>query len=236
MGDITAFVGAAGGVGTTRLTLEAAATLSRDGESVAVLDAAYATQGLADHLEGRIDPDVTALVTEDRPLSEGLHELSVATDGRVACAPARAPFARLARAKSPDAAQRFERLAEAAAAGHDAVLLDVPPVAANQSVAAVNVADRTAVVAPGTPRGRDLLARTRDRLADVDGDVDAAVATRSDGVDWADAAVPESGTTAPGAVPVCDEADGGFAAGVAAATAAATGRDLDVEFGGGLLL
>lgn len=234
-GPITAFVGATGGAGTTRLTVEAAATLARDGASVAVLDAAYATQGLADHLGGRIDPDVTALVTAERPLVDGLYELPVAVEGRVRCCPAHAQFERLARAKTPGAAERFEHLAESAAGDHDAVLLDVPPIAANQAVAAVTVADRVAVVAPGTDRGVDALARTRDRLADVGTDADVAIATRADAADWADAAVPESDVTAPGDVPVCDEATDAFAASVAAATELAVGRELDLEFERGLL-
>jgi MinD-like ATPase involved in chromosome partitioning or flagellar assembly len=235
MSDITAVVGAVGGAGTTRLTVEVAATLARDGASVAILDAAYATQGLADHVQGRIDPDVTALVTEDRPLEEGVVELPVDAPGRVACCPAYAPFERLARAKTPDAAQRLERLAETAAREYDAVLVDTPPVAANQAVAAVHVADRVAVVTPGTTRGVDALARTRDRLADVGAAVDASVATRTGETSAADVAVPESPVTEPGAVPVCDTSDGAFAAGVVAATEAALGVSLDVEFDGGLL-
>lgn len=235
MGDITAFVGTVGGAGTTRLTVETAATLARDGESVAVLDAAYATQGLADHVQGRIDPDVTALVTEDRPVDAGLVELLVETPGRVVCCPAFAPFERLARAKTPDAAQRFERLAETAAREYDAVLVDTPPVAANQSVAAVNVADRVAVVTPGTSRGVDALARTRDRLADVGVETDASVATRASENSAVDVAVPESAVSDPGAVPVCDTADGPFVEGVAAATETALDVSLGLEFDDGLL-
>jgi MinD-like ATPase involved in chromosome partitioning or flagellar assembly len=235
MHGITAFVGAVGGAGTTRLTVETAATLARDGASVAILDAAYATQGLADHVQGRIDPDVTALVTEDQPLEAGLVELPVDAPGHVRCCPAYAPFERLARAKTPDAAQRFERLAETAADAHDAVLLDTPPVAANQAVAAVHVADRVVVVTPGTTRGVDALARTRDRLADVGASADASVATRTSESSAADVAVPESGVTDPGSVPVCDTSDGAFAERVARATETALGVSLDVEFDGGLL-
>lgn len=235
MNDVTAFVGATGGAGTTRLTVETAATLARAGWSVAVLDAAYATQGLADHVQGRIDPDVTALVTEERPLDDGLVELPVETPGRVVCCPAYAPFERLARAKTPAAAQRFERLAEAAAREYDAVLLDTPPVAANQSVAAVTVADRVAVVTPGTGRGADALARTRDRLADLGVEADASVATRTAEAAAVDVAVPESATTSPGAVPVCDTGDGAFAAAVAETAEAALDASLELEFDSGLL-
>lgn len=66
-----AFVGAAGGAGTTRLTLECAALLAREGRDVVVLDAAYGTQGLADRIPGRVDPDMTALCLDDRPLAGG---------------------------------------------------------------------------------------------------------------------------------------------------------------------
>jgi Flp pilus assembly CpaE family ATPase len=40
-----ALVGATGGAGTTRLTLETADLLAREGHAVAVFDAAFATQG-----------------------------------------------------------------------------------------------------------------------------------------------------------------------------------------------
>jgi len=42
-----ALVGVAGGAGTTRTAVEMAATLARADRSVAVLDAAFGTQGLA---------------------------------------------------------------------------------------------------------------------------------------------------------------------------------------------
>ena len=111
-----AFVGAAGGVGTTRTTLETAVALAVDGADVAVFDAAYATQGLGDHLSGRLDPDLTALLTDraEAPLSSGLVDFAVDPDrdldvvGRVACCPADAPFERLARAKTVAAARRLE--------------------------------------------------------------------------------------------------------------------------------
>lgn len=230
----TALVGAVGGAGTTRLCIELAGLFAAEGEEVVVLDAAYATQGLADHLDGRIDPDVTALVTEDRPLADGLVTLDTAGDGSVAVAPARAPFERLARAKTPEAAQRFESLVDAARERADRVLVDVPPVAANQAVAAVNAADRVALVAPGTTRGADGVARMRDRLADVGADADAVVATRTDECGFTDATVPTD-ETGPGETPVADTGDGAFAAGVAAAAAVACDTEIEREFDGGLL-
>ncbi|MFC6730175.1 ParA family protein, partial [Natronoarchaeum mannanilyticum] len=62
-----ALVGTAGGAGATRLTAEVGATLARDDRSVAVLDVAFATQGLAQHVPGRIETDVVDLVTDDDP-------------------------------------------------------------------------------------------------------------------------------------------------------------------------
>ena len=58
-----ALVGAAGGIGTTRLALESGATLARTGRDIAVVDAAFDTQGLARYVEGRIEVDATALAT-----------------------------------------------------------------------------------------------------------------------------------------------------------------------------
>jgi Mrp family chromosome partitioning ATPase len=58
-----ALVGAVGGAGTTRTAVEFGATLARDGRDVAILDAAYATQGLADYLAGRIETDITRVAT-----------------------------------------------------------------------------------------------------------------------------------------------------------------------------
>lgn len=66
-----AVVGAVGGAGTTRTCLALAGILARDGRSVVILDAAYATQGLSDHVPGRIAPDMTALVVDDLSLASG---------------------------------------------------------------------------------------------------------------------------------------------------------------------
>lgn len=232
--DATALVGATGGAGTTRLSLELAGLLAGEGADVAVLDAAYATQGLADHLSGRIEPDITTLVTEERSLEEGLVELDTAGEGTVELAPAHAPFERFARAKTPETAERFESLVETARERADHVLLDVPPVAANQAVAAVNAADRTALVAPGTTRGADGVARMRDRLADIGVEVDSVVATRTDEAAFADTAVPEDGTP-PGETPVADDGEGAFTAGVAAALDEVCGIEIERTFDDGLL-
>jgi MinD superfamily P-loop ATPase len=98
----------------------------------------------------------------------------------VAFCPAHAPFERLARAKTPEAARAFETVVADAAERFDHVLLDVPPVAANQSVAALTTAQRRALVTPATQRGADLLPRQRGRLSDLDAPADAVVATRTD--------------------------------------------------------
>ncbi|MFB6301262.1 MAG: ParA family protein [Haloferacaceae archaeon] len=235
MTDTAALVGAVGGAGTTRLAVEVGALLAADGADVAVLDAAFATQGLGDYLGGRLDPDLTALVTDqiDAPLDDGLRDLDDADlAGRAACCPASAPFERLARAKSADAARRFEDRVAEAADDFDAVLVDTPPIAANQAIAAIDACDRTALVAPATTRGTDGRERMRARIRDLGGDVDAVVATR--GTDEAaDASVPrtEAGVTAAPTAP-----DGGeFGDGVARAAAAILGIDVDGPDRSGLL-
>lgn len=229
-----ALVGAAGGAGTTRLAVECGATLARTGRDVAILDAAYATQGLADYVDGPIGTDVTELVTDDEAeLDDVLQTLDVDAPGRLACCPARAPFERLARAKTAGAAERFAKQVAAAALSHDVVFVDTPPLAANQAVGAVDVADRVAVVTPDSERGADALARTRARLTDVGESVDAIVANFADGdpvVTDADARVPTHGTAAPGACPTCLSSDEAFAPAIAAATEAALDLRLDIEF------
>jgi cellulose biosynthesis protein BcsQ len=234
--QICTLVGATGGAGTTRLAVELGATLARDGREVAVVDAAFATEGLARHLAGRIDPDATVLVTDDRPLADGRREHAASADlsGRLELCPARAPFERMARAKTAEAARRFEELLADAAAAFDHVLVDAPPVAGNQSVAAVTAADRVAVVAPASERGVDAVQRARGRIADVGASVDAVVANRA-GPDHplrsADAAVPESDATAVEAVPAsAPDPEAGFGPAVADAAEAVFETTLDLEF------
>jgi len=230
-GSVYALVGGVGGAGTTRLSLEFAATLARAERRVAVVDAAFATQGLATATPGPVDVDVTDVVTADRPLADATVELSLDVPGRVAVAPARAPFERLARAKTSECARRLADRLSTANDQYDAVVVDVPPVAANQSVAAVTAADHVTVVVPDTPRGEDALARTRDRLVDVDAAVDAVVANFADPDDPslpdADAVVPESETTELGAAPVALDTDP-FPTAVAAAVETVVGVDLNL--------
>ncbi|MFC4359476.1 AAA family ATPase [Halobium salinum] len=242
----TALVGTVGGAGTTRTAVELAATLARDGHEVAVVDAAFATQGLADYVSGRIDPDATTLVTDraEAPLSAGLVDLDLdlgeTVAGRVACLPARAPFERLARAKTESAARALGDRIEAASERFDHVLVDTPPVASNQALAAVTTADRVVAVTPATGRGADGRERTRDRLADLGVDLDATVAVQ--GVDGApeadpadaDAVVPESTAAANGAPRAVD--DDAFAGTMAEVAAAALGVEVGLDVAEGSLV
>jgi cellulose biosynthesis protein BcsQ len=232
---VSALVGAVGGAGTTRLALEFGATLARDGRSVLVVDAAYATQGLSTAVPGRIEADVTAVVTEDRPLEAATYSLDVDwgepdDPGTIAVAPVRAPFERFSRAKTSDRARRLASRLAAATEEYDHVLVDVAPVAANQAVAAVTAADRVVLVVPDSQRGADAIPRMRDRLVDVDAAVDAVVtnrATDSPWIDEADAAVPESETTALPDAPVA-VAPSEFATAVGTAAETTFGVELDL--------
>ncbi|WP_435067890.1 ParA family protein [Haloplanus sp. C73] len=232
--ETAALVGATGGAGTTRLTVELGALLANDGREVLLLDAAFATQGLSDYLSGRLAPDMTALLTDEdeSPLSAGVVDFPLDTEGRLACCPAAAPFERLARAKSPAAAEQLEARIAQAATAFDTVLVDTPPVAANQSVAAVNAADRTVVVAPATTRGRDAIQRMSDRLTDLGVDVDGVVTTRGS-LSVADASVPET-TADVTAAPTC-LSDRSMATAVADVAGVAVDVTPSTEGGRGLL-
>lgn len=195
-----AVVGAVGGAGTTRTCLELAGVLARDGRSVVVLDAAYATQGLSDHVSGRITPDMTALVIEDAPLASGLVEFDT-PEGQLSCCPTRAPFERLARAKTPSAARRFGELIEAATESFDHVLVDTPPVASNQAIAAVTGVDRIAVVTPANRPGTDGRVRTHDRLADLGCPEPMTIQTNADGNETEEGRLPPPEITDPNRTP-----------------------------------
>lgn len=246
MTALVAFVGATGGAETTQVTVEAAATLARDGRRAVVVDTNYATQPLARHVTGRIDTDLTAVCADGADTTAATYELTGASSvghvgggtatttdlsaddpgedsdddpdenrpgdatdsvgdwdvpGSVAAVPARAPFERLVRAKTTDAARRLGAACADLRERADHVLLSVPPVAANQHVAAVETADRVVAVAPSTDRGADGLRRLRDRLADLDTATDAVAATGTergadtttgDGLAAADATLPDT--------------------------------------------
>ncbi|WP_324664892.1 ParA family protein [Haloarcula sediminis] len=226
-----ALVGVAGGAGTTRTAVEMAATLGRADRSVAVIDAAFGTQGLATYVSGRITDDMTAVAVDESAFEAALYDADYDVPGRVTFCPAHAPFERIARAKAPEAARAVETAVADAAARFDHVLVDVPPVAANQAVAALAAADRRALVAPSTRRGADLLPRQRGRLRDIDAPADAVVATRTDAsgavaVDAADHGLPADDPVGPSAL----DPDSPLAPAVATAVSDLFGVDLGLEF------
>jgi cellulose biosynthesis protein BcsQ len=226
-----ALVGAAGGAGTTRLAVEMGATLTRTGRDVAVVDAAYETQGLTDYVEGHIGADMTELVTEDAPLDSVVQPAGLETPGQLSLCPARAPFERLARAKTAGAAEKLEKQIAAIALSHDVVLVDTPPLASNQAVAVANAVERLVAVTPDTERGDDALARLTGRMTDVGESIDAVVSNFAAGdpvVTDATVRVPESETTAPSACPASIDGTEPFAPAVAVAAEAALDTDLDV--------
>jgi len=190
-----ALVGVAGGAGTTRTAIEVAGVLARAGRSVLVLDLDFATQGLSQSVRGRIEPDATALLTDpDLTVADAAIAWDVLTDGRLDVIPAFAPFVDVAEAKSQPAAERVgDRLREATGT-YDHVLVDVPPVVANQAIAGVDAVDRVAAVLPPTDRGVDSLQRTRGRLEDIGTTLDVAIATQTTAAEAppdVDAAVPD---------------------------------------------
>lgn len=250
-----ALVGATGGAGTTRTAVELAALGARDGRDVAVIDAAFTTQGLSEHVTGRIGTDLTTLVTDETgaSLSAAAYPIDVGTDGptdlpgRADAIPARAPFERVARAKTAEAAQKLERRIDEAATVYDAVIVDTAPVGSNEAVAAVTTADRVAAVRPATTHGRDALQRLRGRIADVGGSVDGslAVAHGTDaGSDAPDSASTEADADTHGDVavvlpstdpaiataPTAAAGTGAYARAVADAYASAFDTSVGIEF------
>jgi septum site-determining protein MinD len=200
MSTTVAFVGAAGGVGTTRLTLESGRLLAANGVDTAILDASYGTQGLSDRISGRLDPDVTALCLRETPLEEGLVDLPVEGAGRLAACPAHAPFERLARAKTADAAERFGELIDEAARHFECVLVDTPPVATNPAVAAVTAVEAVAIICDGD-RAQSALPRTEDRLSDVGTSSSTTFVTRTSEHPDADVAIPTFDAESPATEP-----------------------------------
>ena len=237
-----ALVGATGGAGTTRTAIELAAMGVRDGRDVAVVDAAFATQGLSEYVSGRIGTDLTALLTDrtDASLTAATYGTEIGraadTPARADVVPARAPFERVARAKTVEAARELEARIEEAASGYDAVIVDTSPVASNEAVAAVTTADRVIGVRPATPHGRDAIQRLRGRVADVGSNMDGTLAvarppstTADDAATDADVVVPPTDPSidaAPSAVTGDDE----YARAVATAYEELFGTSIGVSF------
>lgn len=225
-----ALVGAVGGAGTTRTTVELAALFARAGESVAIFDAAFATQGLADYVPGRLDPDLTRVLVDDADVDDALSDLDLPSSvpGDVSLCPVHAPFERIARAKTAAAAQAFEQLVVDADARFDRVLVDVPPIAANQAIAAVHATDRTVVIAPGTTRGADAVLRTRDVLADLGVETGAVLATDGS-LNDADAMIPAPADIDAAGAPACIS-DDSFAEALVPAGAVTFDDKFDLDF------
>jgi cellulose biosynthesis protein BcsQ len=261
-----ALVGATGGAGTTRTAVELAAMGARDGGDVAVVDAAFTTQGLSEYVTGRIDPDLTALLTEDPDAAlsaaaypvagtgvsaersgfgggsgrDGSEDDAPDLPGRVDAIPARAPFERVARAKTAEAARKLERRIDEAATTYDAVVVDAAPVGSNEAVAAATTVDRAVAVRPATAHGRDAAQRLRGRVADVGGSLDATLAVERAGAggksdeerDDGDAGVVHVPATDPevAAAPTAATGSAAYARAIAAAYEAAFDASLGVEF------
>ena len=243
-----ALVGATGGAGTTRTAVELAALGARDGRDVAVIDAAFTTQGLSEYVSGRIDGDLTALLTDEpgASLSAATYPIRADTDGaddaealpgRADAVPARAPFERVARAKTAEAARKLERRIDEAATAYDAVIVDAAPVGSNEAVAAVTAADRVEAVRPATSHGRDALQRLRGRVADVGGSVDGTISVerragadsdRGDGV-GADTRLPAV-DAAVGSAPEAASGTGAYVEALAEAYERAFDASVGVEF------
>lgn len=169
-GHSLALCGAAGGVGTTRITLETANVIAKNGYDVVVLDAAFGTQGLARYVPGTIVPDMTDRCLSDEPLMDAFIELPV-SNGRLAICPAHAPFERLARAKTPVASIRFEdRIAEAMEQ-FDFVLIDTPPVDDNQAIAVVTTVNQTILLCDAG-RAHAAIPLMKDRIDDLSGTIE----------------------------------------------------------------
>lgn len=228
-----ALIGAAGGVGTTRLCLEVGAALAADGRDTVLIDAAVDTQGLAAHVSGRIEPDLTAVITGEGELTEALRSYPLETAGSVRLCPVHAPYTRIAAAKAPAAAERIEEVVTGATDLAEHVIVDVPPLASNTAVAGAAAVDRRAVVTPATIRGRDALSRTQGSLADLGLSADLVVANRSveGALADADQSVPESEVTDVPEQPACLGTEPGFGPAVRKLTESMFDVHLDVDLG-----
>ncbi|MFB6086394.1 MAG: AAA family ATPase [Halodesulfurarchaeum sp.] len=229
-GTSVGFVGTVGGAGTTQSILEIGGVLARGGDRVLVFDLDFATQGLAQHVEGAVGVDSTGLVADsDRELEAAIREWDMDGSGRLELVPSRAPFVDIAAAKSAAAGERVgARLAEAAERA-DWVLVDVPPVVSNQAIGAVTSVDQVVAVLPPSDRGVDALQRERGRIADVGGSFDA-VLTVGPGEPPPDATahIPERPSGAPSHRPATLAPGGAFARAVSQATTALLGVSVEM--------
>ncbi|OTE99293.1 cell division inhibitor [Halorubrum sp. SD683] len=247
-----ALVGATGGAGTTRTAVALPALASRDAARVAPAPACTRGGLSESYVSGRIDPDLTALLTDDSDaaLSAAAYPVvgtggdsgrtadgerdALDLPGRVDAIPARAPFERVARAKTAEAARKLERRIGEAATTYDAVVVDAAPVGSNEAVAAATTVDRAVAVRPATVHGRDAAQRLRGRIADVGGSLDATLAIErpgsgdgeeGNGVVRVPATDPEVA-----AAPTAAGGDDAYARAIATAYEAAFDATLDVEF------
>jgi|GEM_PF-6079928 len=228
-----ALVGAVGGAGATRLAVECGAALAAEGNDVAVLDAALDTQGLRRHVPGDLAPEFASVLTGDAELEDALvdHPDSEELPGRLALAPVRAPFTRVAAAKTAEAGERMGEISDAAPA--DFVLVDAPPIGTNPALGAVNIADSVALVAPDTDRGSDGVVRERGRLEDVRGPDPLVVYNRADGEGEGDHRIPTVGGYAAGKSAVVG-GETPFAPAVASLAGELLDTEIETEYGGRL--
>jgi septum site-determining protein MinD len=234
--SIGALVGTAGGVGTTRLAVELGAALAADGRDTIVVDTAFDTQGLSAYVSGPLDPDITTLLTAGGDLQDALVSFPTDTPGTLHLCPAHAPFARVATAKAPEAAEQLEATIETAAKVADNVVIDVPPLASNPAVAGAAAADQRGLVLPASIRGEDALSRTYGSLADLGLSADLVVANRAEDEAFQDAdySIPESTETDVAQTPACLSSEPGLGPAVAAVAEALFETTLDVDLSVGL--
>ncbi len=200
-----ALVGAAGGVGTTRLTVECGATLARTGRDVAIFDSAFHTQGLRDYPHRTGTRDATALATGEATLEETLVICEPGLSGRLTLCPATTTMGQFQQTTSPEAADRFATTVAGAALSRDAVLIDVPPTVTPLSRAVLGIADLIVLVTTETPRGTRALSRHQQRLHELGHPPDCVLFNHADTTLQDAIAVPTSNQSDPYDCPTCAE-------------------------------
>lgn len=212
--SVGAVVGAAGGVGTTRLSVEVGAALAADGRDVIVLDTALDTQGLSSYVPGRIDPDLTDVLTSGLDPAEALltHPASDVTAGTLRCLPVDATFDRIAQTKTPETARDLTELATDLTSDGTHIVVDVPPLASNTAVAGTAAADRIALATRDSARGRDALSQSLGTLDDLGFEATLTVINRvrAGNPPDADVTIPESTRSGVPTTPACLSGDTEF--------------------------